>query len=45
MEALRAALGLGIIVIIAWTIYYAIISITDLIGNWIFGRQHGNRRR
>lgn len=38
MEALRAALGLGVIVVIAWTIYYAVISITDLIGDRIFGR-------
>lgn len=44
MEALRASLGLGVIVIIAWTIYYAVISITDLIGDRVFGkRRRGGR--
>lgn len=39
MEALRAALGLGLIVVIAWTIYYAVISIADLIGDRVFGKR------
>lgn len=43
MEALRAALGLGVIVVIAWTIYYGIISVVDLIGDRIFGKNPRRR--
>lgn len=43
MEALKAALGLGVMVIIAWIIYYGVISIADLIGDRVFGRQHRKR--
>lgn len=44
MEALNAALGVGILVLIAWTIYYGIISIVDLIGDRVFGRTKQRRR-
>ena len=43
MEALRGALGLGLIVVIAWVIYYGVISIADLLGDRVFGRVRRRR--
>lgn len=39
MEALRAALGLGVIVMIAWIIYYGVTRVLEFVGDRVFGRQ------